>query len=286
MFPHDLSLKGLHKLENCQGKIGSKAAILGLIQCMEYSDCRVRSAAEALYQVKLITRNKNKANFFQQKTCIMVIQHDLILGETAKKHTKVIAPHLPHLLTLIPTQSGGYAYRVIHAIQENCKYYNYDLTQIIQSMKLFFSYAHKDETLRDELAKHLSLLKREGIITTWHDRDITAGTDWASAIDNNLNTANIILLLVSADFLASDYCYNIEMQRALDRHQQGVARVIPIILRPCDWHSAPFGKLQALPIAHSAGATPVTSWDNQDEAFLAIAQGIRKAASELQQHKK
>jgi hypothetical protein len=156
---------------------------------------------------------------------------------------------------------------------------NHDLTQTTQSMKLFFSYAHKDERLRDELAKHLSLLKREGIITTWHDRDITAGTNWAQAIDTNLNDADIILLLISADFLASDYCYDIEMQRAIERHNTQEARVIPIILRPCDWHSAPFGKLQALP----KDAKPVTKWDNPDEAFTHIAQGIRNAVAELQQ---
>jgi HEAT repeat protein/energy-coupling factor transporter ATP-binding protein EcfA2 len=168
-----------------------------------------------------------------------------------------------------------------HIFQNRCKYYNYDLTQTTQSMKLFFSYAHKDETLRDELAKHLSLLKRQNIITEWHDRNITAGTDWAQAIDDNLDSANIILLLISSDFLASDYCYDKEMTRALEHHNQGTARVIPIILRPCDWHSAPFGKLQALP----KDGKPVTKWDDQDEAFTNIAQGIRKAVAELQQHK-
>jgi TIR domain len=146
-------------------------------------------------------------------------------------------------------------------------------------MKLFFSYAHKDEHLRDQLATHISLLKRQNIITDWHDRNITAGTDWAQAIDDNLNTADIILLLISSDFLASDYCYDKEMTRALERHNQNTARVIPIILRPCDWHSAPFGKLQALP----KDAKPVTEWDNQDKAFTNIAQGIRTAVAELQQ---
>ncbi len=148
-------------------------------------------------------------------------------------------------------------------------------------MKLFFSYAHKDEPLRDQLATHLSLLKRQNIITDWHDRNITAGADWSQAIDDNLNTANIILLLISADFLASDYCYDKEMTRALEHHNQGTARIIPIILRPCDWHSAPFGKLQALP----KDAKPVTQWDNPDEAFTHIAQGIRTAIAELQQRK-
>ncbi|WP_404789018.1 TIR domain-containing protein [Altericista sp. CCNU0014] len=188
---------------------------------------------------------------------------------------------LPQLKALILHPSGQAAFKAMSIIQFRCGFYNYDLTQSTPSMKLFFSYAHKDETLRDELAKHLSLLKRQNIITDWHDRNITAGTDWAQAIDNNLNTANIILLLISSDFLASDYCYDKEMTRALELHNQGIACVMPIILRPCDWHSAPFGKLQALP----KDAKPVTTWDNPDEAFTHIAQGIRKAVAELQQRK-
>jgi HEAT repeat protein len=233
------------------GEIGSEVAIPGLLELLEHPDSEVPSgAADAL-------------------------------GKIAKKNTDMIVPHLPHLLTLIPTDSDKRAYQVILAIQENCKFYNYELTQTTQFMKLFFSYAHKDEPLRDELAKHLSLLKRQNIIIDWHDRNITAGTDWAQAIDHNLNTANIILLLISADFLASDYCYDKEMTRALEHHNQSTARVIPIILRPCDWHSAPFGKLQALP----KDAKPVTQWSDQDEAFTHIAQGIRKAVAELQQRK-
>lgn len=153
------------------------------------------------------------------------------------------------------------------------------------SLTLFYSYAHKDELLRDELNIHLKLLQHQGIIGAWYDRDITAGTDWAEAIDTHLNTADIILLLVSANFLASDYCYKKELSRALDRHTKGEARVIPIILKPCDWETAAFGKLQALPIAHSAGAKPVTTWNNPDEAFLAIAQGIRKAAEGMRKEK-
>jgi TIR domain len=149
------------------------------------------------------------------------------------------------------------------------------------SLKLFFSYTHKDEPLRDQLATHLSQLKRDRIITDWCDRNITAGTEWAQAIDDNLNTADIILLLISADFLASDYCWTKEMDPALERHNQGTARVIPIILRPCDWYSAPFGKLQALP----EDAKPVTQWADPDEAFTHIAQGIRTAITELQQRK-
>jgi len=143
-----------------------------------------------------------------------------------------------------------------------------------QAVEVFFSYAHRDEDLRDELAKHLRLLERQRIIAGWHDRRIPAGGEWAGEIDTHLQTARIILLLVSADFLASDYCYDIEVQQAMARHEAGEARVIPIILRPVDWHSALFGKLQALP----KDARPVTSWPDRDEAFLDIARSIRRVA--------
>jgi hypothetical protein len=144
-------------------------------------------------------------------------------------------------------------------------------------LTVFFSYAHADEPLRDELGKHLHLMERQGLIASWHDRDITAGQEWATAIDTHLDTASIILLLVSADFLASDYCTSVEMQRAMARHDNGEAVVIPIILRDVDWHSADFGRLQALP----KDARPITSWANQDEAFADVARGIRRAVAAM-----
>src|SRR6266702_7584475 len=142
------------------------------------------------------------------------------------------------------------------------------------SIEIFFSYAHKDEKLREDLEKQLSLLKWQGLITGWHDRRIGAGQEWSSAIDAHLDRAQIILLLISPDFLASNYCYGIEMKRALERHERKDAQVIPIILRPTDWHTAPFGKLEPLP----RDGKPVTSrsWDSQDEALLDVAKGIRK----------
>ena len=102
-------------------------------------------------------------------------------------------------------------------------------------VEIFISYSHKDEALRERLGTHLSLLKRQGVIDAWHDRQIGAGDEWAGAIDAHLNSAAVILLLVSADFLASDYCYDLEMTRALERHDAGDARVIPVILRSVDW---------------------------------------------------
>ncbi|MFL5698174.1 MAG: FxSxx-COOH system tetratricopeptide repeat protein [Ktedonobacteraceae bacterium] len=145
-------------------------------------------------------------------------------------------------------------------------------------IEVFYSYADADEPLRIELDKHLSQLQRDGLIAAFHKRQITAGTDWTKALDQHLNTASIILLLVSPDFLASDYCYEIEMQQALQRHEANEARVIPIMVRPVDWQNAPFEKLQALP----SNGKPITQWRNRDAAFADVAQGIRAALKDVQ----
>lgn len=147
-----------------------------------------------------------------------------------------------------------------------------------EPVEVFFSYAHKDERLCGKLVTHLSMLKRQGIITDWHDRKIVAGHEWKNEIDERLNTAKVILLLISADFLASDYCYSIEMGRALERHKAGEARVIPVILRDVYWRGAPFGTLQALP----KDAKAVTKWQDRDSAFVNVAEGIAKAVEEIQ----
>lgn len=149
------------------------------------------------------------------------------------------------------------------------------------SLSVFFSYSHKDENLRDELADHLATLKRNGEISAWHDRMIAAGSDWAKAIDDNLMTADVILLLISSAFLASDYCSEIELNQAITRHNSGGARIIPIILRPCDWEDSLFGRLQALP----KNAKPITTWDDKDEAFTDVVKGIKRAIAEMQKAK-
>ncbi|MEH2162178.1 MAG: SUMF1/EgtB/PvdO family nonheme iron enzyme [Nostoc sp.] len=145
------------------------------------------------------------------------------------------------------------------------------------SLKVFCSYSHNDEPLKDELAKHLTMLERQGVISTWHDRKIPPGREWDQQINENLNTADIILLLVSSDFIYSKYCWDVEVTKAIERHEVGEACVIPIILRNVSWQSAPFAKLQALP----KNAQPVKSWNNQDDAFTNIAEGIKFAAEQL-----
>lgn len=136
---------------------------------------------------------------------------------------------------------------------------------------VFFSYSHRDEELRDELETHLSMLKRDGSISSWHDRRISPGDDFARQIDENLESADVVLLLVSAYFLASNYCFEVEMQRALERHERGECRVIPVILRPCDWHSAPFGHLLALP----KDGKPITHYPDLHQGFAEVVEAIR-----------
>jgi len=141
-------------------------------------------------------------------------------------------------------------------------------------VRLFISYSHKDEELRKELETHLALLKRQGVISSWDDRRITAGSDLNEAISSVLESSQIILLLVSARFLDSDYCYEKEMKRALEKHEDGSAVVIPVILHPCDWVSAPFRHLRATP----TDGKPVSMHANQHEAFAIVAKDVREAA--------
>src|SRR5579864_2336255 len=147
----------------------------------------------------------------------------------------------------------------------------------ITPLKLFYCYAHPDARLLKRLDDHLTILKREGVISEWHDGDISAGQEREEEIHQNLEDAHLVLLLISSAFLASDYCYDTEMQKALERQERNTAQVIPIILRECDWKIAPFRKLQALP----SNGKPATMWGNKDAAFTDIARGIREIAEKF-----
>jgi hypothetical protein len=143
--------------------------------------------------------------------------------------------------------------------------------------RVFFSYSHRDESLRDELEIHLAALKRQGVIDTWHDRRIVAGSEVHNQISEHLEHADVILLLVSPYFIASDYCYDLEMSRAMERHEHGEAQVIPVILHPCDWRRLPFGKLLATP----TDGKPISKFPNQHDAFLEVTKAIHAATEEL-----
>lgn len=139
------------------------------------------------------------------------------------------------------------------------------------ALRIFFSYSHDDEGYRNQLEKHLALLKHQGYIATWHDRRIAAGEVIDDAIDDEINRADIILLLVSASFIASAYCFSREMTRAMERQEAGETRVVPVIVRDCDWHTAPFGRLNAVP----RDGKSIASWANLDAAYADVARELR-----------
>ncbi len=145
------------------------------------------------------------------------------------------------------------------------------------SVKVFISYAHDDQELHEQLRNHLSPLERLEKITIWHDQKILPGEDWEHQINAHLNEADLILLLVSADFIKSNYCWNQEVRKALQRHKAGTAKVVPVILRPTAWNQTPLARIQALP----ANGKPVTEWHTVDAAFEDVARGIGKVVDDL-----
>ena len=144
-------------------------------------------------------------------------------------------------------------------------------------ISLFFSYSHKDESFRDELEVHLAMLKREGLIESWHDRRIDAGASLHEEISDRLESSHVILLLISPYFLASDYCYDRELKRALERHRSGEAIVIPVILHPCDWKNSAFSHLRATP----PDGKPISKYPNQHDAYLAVVTDVRGAIAKI-----
>lgn len=144
-------------------------------------------------------------------------------------------------------------------------------------VKVFLSYAHADERLRRQLEKHLSPLRRSNLVEVWNDRCLLPGEKFDGVIDSQLRVAHIVLLLVSPDFINSEYCYGREMALALRRHAAGQTKLIPVILRPVDWNRTPLGQLLALP----RDGKPVTTWGDRDEALLDVARGITAVIEEL-----
>src|SRR5579859_3891784 len=144
-------------------------------------------------------------------------------------------------------------------------------------VRVFIGYSHADRKLRKKLEEHLGVLKHSREIVIWQDQEILPGDNWDDQIKTRLKEADVILLLVSASFFASQYCWEEEVQKAIERHKAGTARVIPIILRPVDWQYSLLGQLQALP----TGAKPVTRWNDPDDAFEDMVRGIRKVVEDF-----
>lgn len=142
-------------------------------------------------------------------------------------------------------------------------------------MRVFISYSHQDSEALGRLHTHLSMLRRDGSIDEWFDREILAGSDIDQDISDQLEHCALFLLLVSPDFLASPYCYEREMARALARHEAGEARVVPIIVEPCDWRSTPLKHLKALP----RDGLPISEWTNANNAYVDIVQELRRVVT-------
>src|SRR5437763_11040261 len=121
--------------------------------------------------------------------------------------------------------------------------------QPTEAVEVFFSYAHEDAEMRKRLEQHFSFLKREKMISQWYDGEIKAGREWRGEIESHLNSADVILLLISAAFAASEFCFSMEMNRAMERHDAGEAVVVPILLHPCDWQKRPSQSSRRYPAA-------------------------------------
>ena len=143
--------------------------------------------------------------------------------------------------------------------------------------KVFYSYSHKDEAYKNSLVTHLTILKRIELIDDWHDRKILPGADWGGEISGNLLDSDVIILLVSSDFIASEYCYCKEMSTAIEMHESKQSIVIPVIIRPCEWGESPIGSIQALP----KDVKPISTWGNEDEAWLDVVSGIKSVVKNV-----
>ena len=144
-------------------------------------------------------------------------------------------------------------------------------------ISLFYSYSHKDEDLRSELAAHLVPLERSGLIEVWHDRDMLPGDRIDAEIAKKLQVVDVVLVLVSPSFIQSSYCYDIELKKAIERHQRDEARIVSVILRPCQWKLTPLKDLVALP----SDGRPVTEWGNRDSALNDVAGEVARLATAL-----
>lgn len=149
-------------------------------------------------------------------------------------------------------------------------------------VKVFISYSHKDKEYKDELESHLSMMIRNGEIDQWNDKMIEPGEKWDESINESLDKAELLIFLVSSDFLNSEYCYGIETARSIAKHHENKATIIPVIIRHCDWQSSKLAQFQVLPL----GGKPVREFEDRDKAFLQVVDGIKVAIRAINNEKK
>ena len=144
-------------------------------------------------------------------------------------------------------------------------------------LRLFLSYAHEDRNILEELRKHLAPLRHEQVVTDWYDRELVPGQSWNHRIQEQLESSHLVLVIVTADFVASDYAYGQELNRALELHDTGLLRLIPVIARNCLWQNLPLARIQVLP----EGAVPISRWQDRDDAYVSVVTGVERAAREI-----
>lgn len=147
-------------------------------------------------------------------------------------------------------------------------------------LKLFLSYAKADAELKERLDNHLTALKRGNLIDVWSDEQVLAGHDWGEAAKTNIQEADIVLLLVSASFIASEHIWKSEVEKAMSRRSEGVI-IVPVALKPVDWGGLPFAGLQGLPRSQK----PVTTYNDLDLGLLEVARGVREVVEYVREQK-
>ena len=152
-----------------------------------------------------------------------------------------------------------------------------DFEMVDKKVKVFLSYTHVDEEFKNKLDVHFAPLKRNNKVETWNDRKLVPGTLFDTEIKKHLCEDDVIILLISADFINSDYCYEIEMKKAFERMQNNDAIVIPIILRPCLWQETPLADIQVLP----KDGTPISKYEDSDDAYYEIVKSINNRIEEF-----
>ena len=145
-----------------------------------------------------------------------------------------------------------------------------------REVQIFVSYSHVDSAIRDKLEVHLAALKRDGVVT-WYDGDMQAGDALDSEISRALRQSHLFVALLSPDYLASNYCWKLEYQRAMGRRARGALRVAAVVVRPCDWKATTAARFKLLP----TDGKPVSRWRSQDQALLDVTQGIRRVVQAI-----
>ncbi len=152
------------------------------------------------------------------------------------------------------------------------------------TINIFIAYSREDAEILKKLRTNLKVLERTQNVNVWYDGEIEAGSDWEKSIKTHLYTADIILLLVTENFIASDYCYDVEMKEALSLHDQDKVRSIPIIAKECLWQDTPFARLQALP--EDGKALTSSDWSNPNRPYLNVVEELRSICQDIRNKRK